>query len=81
MATSLNYSQKPDLLPLARVAGALQAVAAPAGIEFFLMGAAARPEDRKREGTIGNIVPSGQEQAEAGESEKPELTSLCTFMH
>ena len=41
-ATSLDFSHKPDLLPLARVASALQAIAAPAGIEFFLMGAAAR---------------------------------------
>jgi len=41
-ATSLDFSQKPDLLPLARVAGALQAVAAPMNIEYFLMGAAAR---------------------------------------
>ena len=41
-ATSLDFSQKPDLLPLARVAGALQAVAAPLNIEYFLMGAAAR---------------------------------------
>lgn len=41
-ATSLDFSQRPDLLPLARVAGALQAIAAPAEIEYFLMGAAAR---------------------------------------
>ncbi|MEP7182668.1 MAG: nucleotidyl transferase AbiEii/AbiGii toxin family protein [Betaproteobacteria bacterium] len=41
-ATSLDFSQKLDLLPLARVVGALQAVAAPAGVQFFLIGAAAR---------------------------------------
>jgi predicted nucleotidyltransferase len=42
MRTSLDFSQKTDLVPLARVANALRAVAAPASIEFFLMGAAAR---------------------------------------
>jgi predicted nucleotidyltransferase len=42
MDTSLDFSQKPDLLPLARVVNALQAIAEPAGIEFFVMGAAAR---------------------------------------
>lgn len=40
--TSLDLSQKPDLLPLAGLVRALQAIAAPAGVEFFLMGAAAR---------------------------------------
>jgi predicted nucleotidyltransferase len=39
---SLDFSAKPELRGLARVAGALQAVAAPLGVEFFLMGAAAR---------------------------------------
>ncbi len=39
---SLDFSAKPELRALARVAGALQAVAAPLGVEFFLMGAAAR---------------------------------------
>lgn len=41
-ATSLDFSQKPDLLPLARLVSALHAVAGPANVEFFLMGAAAR---------------------------------------
>lgn len=39
---SLDFSHKPDLLPLAQVAGGLQRVAVPMGSEFFLMGAAAR---------------------------------------
>lgn len=39
---SLDFSAKPELRGLAQVAGALQAVAAPLGVEFFLMGAAAR---------------------------------------
>lgn len=39
---SLDFSATPELRALARVAGALQAVAAPLGVEFFLMGAAAR---------------------------------------
>ena len=39
---SLDFSTRLELRGLARVAGALQAVAAPLGIEFFLMGAAAR---------------------------------------
>jgi len=38
----LDFSAKPELRGLARVVGALQAVAAPLGVEFFLMGAAAR---------------------------------------
>ena len=41
-STSLDLSQKPDLLPLARVVRALQAVTVREGVEFFLMGAAAR---------------------------------------
>lgn len=41
-ATSLDFSQKRDLLPLARLVSALRAVARPANVEFFLMGAAAR---------------------------------------
>jgi predicted nucleotidyltransferase len=41
-AISLDFSQKRDLLPLARVTSALQAVTVPAGVDFFLMGAAAR---------------------------------------
>jgi predicted nucleotidyltransferase len=39
---SLDFSAKPELRGLARVTGAVQAVAAPLGVEFFLMGAAAR---------------------------------------
>lgn len=39
---SLDFSEKPELRGLARVASALQAAAAPLGVEFFLMGAAAR---------------------------------------
>lgn len=39
---SFNFSQKPELKPLALVVSALQSVAQPAGIDFFLMGAAAR---------------------------------------
>jgi predicted nucleotidyltransferase len=39
---SLDFSANPELRGLERVAGALQAVAAPLGVEFFLMGAAAR---------------------------------------
>lgn len=39
---SLDFSQKADLLPLAKVVGALQRVAQPMAVDFFLMGAAAR---------------------------------------
>ena len=39
---SLDFSQKPELKSLGRVINALQVVAAPAGVEFFLTGAAAR---------------------------------------
>jgi predicted nucleotidyltransferase len=39
---SLDFSAKPELRGLARVASALEAAAAPLGVEFFLMGAAAR---------------------------------------
>ena len=39
---SFDFSAKPELRGLARVAGALQAVTAPLGVEFFLVGAAAR---------------------------------------
>lgn len=39
---SLDFSDKPDLAPLAQVTRDLQTVAAPLGTEFFLMGAAAR---------------------------------------
>jgi len=39
---SLDFSVKPELRGLARVVSALQAVATPLGVEFFLMGAAAR---------------------------------------
>lgn len=39
---SLDFSQKIDLVPLATVVRALQGVAQPLGIEYFLMGAAAR---------------------------------------
>ena len=39
---SLDFSQKTDLLPLAQVVGALQRVAQPMAVDFFLMGAAAR---------------------------------------
>ena len=39
---SLDFSSKADLAPLGRVMAALQAVAIPARLEFFLMGAAAR---------------------------------------
>jgi len=38
----LDFSQKADLLPLAQVVGALQRVAQPMAVDFFLMGAAAR---------------------------------------
>lgn len=38
----LDFSTEPDLRGLAHVVHALQAVAEPAGVEFFLMGAAAR---------------------------------------
>ncbi|MGP1678769.1 MAG: nucleotidyl transferase AbiEii/AbiGii toxin family protein [Burkholderiales bacterium] len=38
----LDFSTTPELRGLALVAGALQSVAAPLGVEFFLMGAAAR---------------------------------------
>lgn len=41
-AISLDFSQKRDLLPLAHVTSALQTVTVPAGVDFFLMGAAAR---------------------------------------
>lgn len=40
--TSLDYSQKPDLQPLADVVRSLQSIAAPAGIEVLLIGAMAR---------------------------------------
>lgn len=36
----LDFSDKPELGGLARVVGVLQAMAAPLGVEFFLMGAA-----------------------------------------
>src|SRR6266705_2373878 len=39
---SHDFSQKPDLVPLAEVVQAVQMAAPPLGIEFFLMGAAAR---------------------------------------
>lgn len=39
---SQEFSQKRDLQPLARVVNALQSVAGPAGLDFFLIGAAAR---------------------------------------
>jgi predicted nucleotidyltransferase len=39
---SHDFSQKPDLFPLAEVVQAVQMAATPLGIEFFLMGAAAR---------------------------------------
>ncbi len=39
---SFDFSQKTELKPLALVVSALQSVAQPAGIDFFLMGAAAR---------------------------------------
>jgi predicted nucleotidyltransferase len=39
---SFDFSQKPDLVPLATVVQALQVVAQPLGIGYFLMGAAAR---------------------------------------
>ncbi|GAB3551983.1 nucleotidyl transferase AbiEii/AbiGii toxin family protein [Noviherbaspirillum agri] len=39
---SLDFSQKSDLIPLATVVQALQVVAQPLGIDYFLMGAAAR---------------------------------------
>jgi predicted nucleotidyltransferase len=38
----LDFSQKSELLGLARIARALQTVAAPLGVDSFLMGAAAR---------------------------------------
>src|ERR1700730_16355068 len=41
-STLLDLSQRPELLPLARLVGAVQAVAGPQGVGFFLMGAAAR---------------------------------------
>lgn len=40
--TSFNFSQKLDLIPLATVVQALQDVAQALGIDYFLMGAAAR---------------------------------------
>ena len=39
---SLDFSQKVDLVPLATVVQALQGVAQALGIDYFLMGAAAR---------------------------------------
>ncbi|MBL0143579.1 MAG: hypothetical protein IPP91_16080 [Betaproteobacteria bacterium] len=39
---SLDFSSKPELAALSRLVRALQAVAGPLGIPFFLMGAAAR---------------------------------------
>lgn len=39
---SLDFSLKPDLFPLATVVQSLQVVAQPLGIDYFLMGAAAR---------------------------------------
>ena len=39
---SLDFSRNTDLVPLARAVKALQAVATPLGMDFFLMGAAAR---------------------------------------
>lgn len=42
MNISLDFSQKTELKPLAQVVSAPQSVAQPAGIDFFLMGAAAR---------------------------------------
>ena len=39
---SLDFSRKTELLGLARMVRDLQAVAEPLGVEFFLMGAAAR---------------------------------------
>jgi predicted nucleotidyltransferase len=39
---SLDFSQKTDLVPLALIVRALQSVAQPMAVEFFLMGAAAR---------------------------------------
>lgn len=41
-ATSLDFSQKSDLVSLAAVVQALQVVAQPLGIDYFLIGAAAR---------------------------------------
>lgn len=41
-STLLDFSQKSDLVPLATVAQALQVVAQPLGIDYFLIGAAAR---------------------------------------
>lgn len=41
-STLLDFSQKTDLVPLATVVQALQFVAQPLGIDYFLMGAAAR---------------------------------------
>lgn len=39
---SFDFSGKPDLIWLAHIARDLRAVAQPIGIDFFLMGAAAR---------------------------------------
>ena len=39
---SFDFSQKLDLIPLASVVQALQSVAQALGIDYFLMGAAAR---------------------------------------
>lgn len=40
--TSFDFSEKPELISLAHIVRDLQAVAQPMGIDFFLMGAAAR---------------------------------------
>lgn len=39
---SLNFSDKPELIGLARLVRALQAKAEPLGIPFFVLGAVAR---------------------------------------
>ena len=54
---SLDFSQKPELTSLGRVISALQVVAAPAGVEFFLTGAAARDLMRRY---AHNIEPTRQ---------------------
>lgn len=41
-AMSLDFSEKIDLIPLASVVQSLQVVAQPLGVDYFLMGAAAR---------------------------------------
>ncbi len=56
---SLDLSQKADLVPLAQVVGSLQRVAQPMGVDFFLMGAAAR-DVMLRHGH--NIEPGRQTQ-------------------